>query len=210
MTRRRRIQVAAVGALLLAACLVVFRVPLLVGVARVMEVRHEPVRSDLILVLSGDGKQAGRADHAARLFHAGIAPTVLVVRAEDPPAALRGFYPNDSDVQVLLLRDRGVPASAIRVLKAPGGASSTMEEGRLLAWYLRRHPASRVTVVTTEFHTRRALWAIRQTTEDLPTEIRMSGARDPRFHAGNWWRSEDGMLAYFSEYVKWVHNTLFR
>jgi uncharacterized SAM-binding protein YcdF (DUF218 family) len=210
MTPRRRIQLAAVGALLLLAGLVAFRVPLLVRMARVVEVRHEPVRSDLILLLSGDGEQAGRADHAARLFHAGLAPTILVVRAEDPPAALRGFYPNDSDVQVLLLRDRGVPASAIRVLKVPGGASSTMEEARLLAWYLRRNPASRVTVVTTEYHTRRASWAIRRATRDLPAEIRISGARDPRFHAGNWWRSEDGMLAYFAEYVKWAHNALFR
>lgn len=196
------------AALLLA--LYLFHVPLLVGVARLVEVHEPPLRADVVFLLSGDGRQAGRAQHAASLHLRGFAPLVLLARPEDPPAALLGFYPNDADVNVGILRHAGVPDSAIRMIIVPGGVTSTTDEGRALAWYLRRHPAERVLVVTNEYHTRRARWAILRGLGDADVEIRMAGARDPRFHAGNWWRSEEGLLAYFSEYVKWAHNLVFR
>ena len=206
---RRRWKVALLLAGLVLA-LYVFRVPLLVGVARLVEVDEPPLRSDVVYLLSGDGRLAGRAQHAASLHLRGFAPVVLLARPEDPPAALLGLYPNDADVNVGILRHAGVPDSAIRIIEVPGGVTSTTDEGRALAWYLRRHPAERVLVVTSEYHTRRARWALRDGLGDLDVEIRMSGARDPRFYAGNWWRSEEGLLAYFSEYVKWVHNVVFR
>lgn len=194
----------------LALLLFALRVPILVGVARVVEVHEPPLRSDLIFLLGGDARMAGRAQHAASLYHRGFAPRVVVARSEDPPAALLGLYPNDADVNVGILREAGVPDSAILMITAPGGATSTVDEGRLLRWYFRRHPAERVLLVTTEYHTRRARWAIRRGLDGLPVEIRVSGARDPRFYAGNWWRSEEGLLAYFAEYVKWVHNVVYR
>lgn len=205
--RRWRVPLAlAVLALLLFA----LRVPILVGIARIVEVHEPPLRSDLILLLGGDARMAGRAQHAASLYQRGFAPRVVVARSENPPAAFLGLYPNDTDVNVGILRHAGVPDSAILVITAPHGAASTVDEGRLLAWYLRRHPAERVLLVTSEYHTRRARWAIRRGLDGLPVEIRVSGARDPRFYAGNWWRSEAGLLAYFEEYVKWGHNVVYR
>lgn len=195
---------------ILALLLFALHVPILVGVARVVEVHEPPLRSDLIFLLGGDARMAGRAQHAAALYHRGFAPRVVVARSEDPPAALLGLYPNDTDVNVGILREAEVPDSAILMITAPGGAASTVDEGRLLRWYLRRHPAERVLLVTTEYHTRRARWAIRRGLDGLPVEIRVSGARDSRFYAGNWWRSEEGLLAYFAEYVKWAHNVVYR
>ena len=206
----RRIVVGVGSALLLVLVIWLLRVQILVGVARLVEVRQPPLRSDVIFLLSGDARTAGRADHAARLYARGFAPLILIARPEDPPAASRGHYPNDADVNIALLRDAGVPGSAIWEIRVPGGVTSTMEEGRLLGWYLRRHGVERVTVVTSEYHTRRARWAIAREVGETAAEIRMSGARDPRFHAGNWWRSESGLLAYFEEYVKWAHNGLTR
>lgn len=209
--RRARRTVIGLGAALVLLLLVwLLRVQILFGIARLVEVRQPPLRSDVIFLLSGDARTAGRADHAARLYARGFAPLILIARPESPPAAFRGHYPNDADVNIALLRDAGVPGAAIREVRVPGGVTSTLEEGRLLGWYLRRHPVARVTVVTSEYHTRRARWAIRREVGDTDAEIRMSGARDPRFHAGNWWRSEAGLLAYFEEYVKWAHNALSR
>jgi uncharacterized SAM-binding protein YcdF (DUF218 family) len=200
--------------LLAAASLVVIvyalRVPILVGMARAVEVHQPPLRSDLIFLLSGDARTAGRAQHAASLYRRGFAPRIVMARSEDPPAGLLGLYPNDTEVNAGILQRAGVPDSAIAIITAPGGATSTIHEGRLLAWYLRRHPADRVLLVTSEYHTRRARWAIRRGLAGEPVELRVSGARDPRFHAGNWWRSEAGLLAYFAEYVKWAHNVVFR
>lgn len=198
----------AAAALLLV--LYALRVPILVRVARAVEVHQPPVHSDVIFLLGGDDRMAGRAQHAASLYRRGFARQVVMARSEDPPAAFLGFYPNDTDVDVAILRHSGVPDSAIAMIVVPGGATSTTDEGRLLAWYLRRHPADRVLMVTSEYHTRRARWALRRGLHGVQVEVRVSGARDPRFHAGNWWRSEEGLLAYFSEYVKWGHNVLYR
>jgi uncharacterized SAM-binding protein YcdF (DUF218 family) len=208
--RWRQWLIAAVVCLAALLAIYLLRVPILVGIARGVEVEHELAPSGAILLLNGDGKYMARAERAAELYHRGLAPRILIARSENPPAAWAGFYPNDTDVNVEVLRREGVPDSSVRVLTVPGGVTSTTDEGLILAAYLRRNPADRVTVVTTEFHTRRARWAIERAMGDVDVEIRMAGARDPRFHAGNWWRSEPGMLAYFEEYMKFAHNLLYR
>lgn len=195
---------------LLLLFLFALRGPILVAVARAVEVHQPPLRADLIFLLSGDARHAGRAQEAASLYLRGFAPVVVMARPEDEHAMFLGLYPNDADVNSAILRRAGVPDSAILMIVAPGGATSTTDEGILLDWYLRKHPADRVLAVTNEYHTRRARWALERGLTGSDAEIRMIGARDPRFHAGNWWRSEEGLLAYFSEYVKWVHNLLYR
>lgn len=198
------------GALLLLALTVALHVPLLRGMAAAMEVREPPRRADILFLLNGDARIQARADHAAALFRAGYAPRVVIARAEDSPAVLRGDHPNETEVNVRSLVRSGVPAAAILVLRTPGGVTSTGEEGAVLARYLRDHPFDTVLVVTTEFHTRRARWNLRRELRGPDVELVMSGARHPRFHRGNWWRSEEGLLAYVGEYLKFVHNALAR
>lgn len=196
----RRAGVAALALLLLGLAAYALRAPILTGVARLLTVRDPVSRADLVLVLGGEINT--RPFHAAELYRRGVAPRVVLVRERSGPAVRQGLYPARTDVSALILRRGGVPAPAIVVLEPPGGASSTREEAAALREYLRSGGARRVVVVTSAYHTRRARLALRRATSDLPVEILMSPAPAYGFTEADWWRSEDGLVAYFGEFVK--------
>lgn len=183
-----------------------FHRPLLRGFANALTVDDAVAPADFLYLLGGDINT--RPFHAAELFRRGYAPHVVVPRTEDRAASERGFYPNDADVAVRILRREGVLDSAITMLRIPGGVTSTQDEGRVLRDYLREHPARRVIVVTSAYHTRRARWTLRRELDGLNVDLRMSAAPDDRFDASNWWTSEAGFLAYVTEMLKFVHTLL--
>jgi uncharacterized SAM-binding protein YcdF (DUF218 family) len=195
-----------VALLLLGLAAYAFHRPLLRGFARVLTVDDAVAPADFLYVLGGDVNT--RPFHAAALFRRGFTPRVVVPRTQDRPASERGFYPNDADVAVRILKQERVPDSAITMLGMPGGVTSTQDEGRVLRDYLQTHPAQRVIVVTSAYHTRRARWTLRRELEGLPVDLRMAAAPDDRFDASNWWTREAGFLAYVSEMLKFVHTLL--
>ncbi len=98
--------------------------------------------SDVIVVLGGDGPR--RAGKAVMLYREGVAPHILVT----------------GDGDCLSIRDamveRGVPQAAITV---ECKSRDTRENGLFSAPLLARMQARRVVLVTSWFHTRRALAA---------------------------------------------------
>jgi uncharacterized SAM-binding protein YcdF (DUF218 family) len=197
---------ACVLLLLVGLATYAFHRPLLRGFASALTVDDAVAPADFLYVLGGDVNT--RPFHAAALFRRGFAPRVVVPRTEDRPASERGFYPNDADVAVRILQHQGVPDSAIIMLRIPGGVTSTQDEGRVLRDYLQTHPAQKLIVVTSAYHTRRARWTLRRELEGLPVDLRMAAAPDDRFDAGNWWTREAGFLAYVSETFKFLHTLL--
>lgn len=184
------------------------RVPLLTSVAAVMSVEDELRPADLIFLLGGDIHN--RPAHAARLFRQGLAPRIVLARVEDTPPTLSGHFPNETDAAVRWLRDLGIPDSAIVVLRRPGGVTSTTDEARELRKYLEGNPARRVIMATSRYHTRRARWNLRRELEGLPVEILAAGVDHHHFHENNWWRSEMGLIRYVEEYLKFLHNWIYR
>jgi uncharacterized SAM-binding protein YcdF (DUF218 family) len=200
-----------VVALVVLACLVLvgfgFSRPVLAASAEILNVGSEPEQADLIFLLGGDIHS--RPSEAAELYRRGLAPRILLARAADTEATRIGAFPNETDATVVMLGKLGVPVSAITVLAPPMGVSSTTAEAVELRKYLQANPASRVMVVTSAYHTRRARWQIRRQLRDVPVEVRMVAVEDPRFDASNWWRSEAGVLAYGEEYLKFIHNWVY-
>jgi uncharacterized SAM-binding protein YcdF (DUF218 family) len=103
-----------------------------------------------VLVVLGGGD--GRAERAADLYHEGAAPAVLVT----------GFGDCESNVEVLI--QRGVPAAAIT---AEPKALTTYENVTYSLPLLRRMHAQRVIIVTSWYHSRRALACFEQLAPDL-------------------------------------------
>ncbi len=212
-TRRRRVRRRWLPPLLAAGVLLalyLLRVPLLVGVARLVIV-EDPLRpAGMIFLLNGGAMESVRARHAVALFRRGLAPRIVLARTEDPHAVELGLYPNQTDVTLAVLRRYGVPDSALVVLRRPGGVTSTTDEAMELGRYLREHPTERVIVVTSDYHTARTRWNLRRALKGTSTELVMSGAEDPEMKPTNWWRSEKGLILYVEEYLKFVHNWLYR
>lgn len=169
-----------------------------------LTVEDAPARADAIFVLGGEANV--RPARAAELYHAGLAPRILIPRPENFLSHELTSAPNITDVATEAMRRLGVPDSAITLLEMPGGSTSTIDDARLLRAYAERHGIRRVLVVTSAFHTRRTRWVLRRVLDGLDVTVLMVPAADPRFNERNWWRYEAGLLAYVEEYLKWLHN----
>lgn len=188
----------------IAALLWIARAPILTAIASFLTVEDTIEPADVILIFPGEANV--RPTRAAELYDAGIAPTVVIPRAQNPGGDTLGVMPNMTDAAAVVMQRLGVPRDAIVVLKIPGGSTSTRDDARLFREYVERHDVRRVVAVTSMYHTRRARWALRRALDGLPVKIMMAPAPEPGFSEDDWWRSEAGMIAYFQEYVKWVHN----
>lgn len=188
----------------LLSALYLARAPILTATAAFLTVADSIERADVIFVLAGEANV--RPDKAAQLYAGGWAPIVVIPRPEDYESHPLAPLPNVTDVATALLERLGVPRSDIVVLTAPGGSSSTIEDALMFRGYAEQHAVRRVLVVTSMFHTRRTRWIMRRALDGLPVQLIMVPAADRRFDETNWWRTEAGMLAYFQEYVKWLHN----
>lgn len=192
----------------LAASVALLWQPILVRLGGLLTVDDAPAHADYLYVLTGDVNR--RPFHAAKLYHAGLAPRVLIADGWDSPAKGMGQEAEPTDVNVLIMRGLGVPDSAIIVIPFAGGVTSTQDEGRALRAYLEQHPARRVIVVTTAHHTRRARWTLRRELDSLQVDLRMAAAPDERLDASRWWESEAGFVDYVNEYLRLLHTALRR
>jgi uncharacterized SAM-binding protein YcdF (DUF218 family) len=107
-------------------------------------------RAGAIVLLGGDA--LGRAPRAAELFHAGEAPLIIVSGDGDYADAAHR------------LRQAGVPESAIRLEKLSG---STMQNARFSVPLLRAEGLTNAIIVTSWFHSRRAVHTFRKVAPDL-------------------------------------------
>lgn len=200
-----RLAATTLAAVLVLGLLVyLFRTPILTRVGKFLVVSDPLVPADLIYVMGGDLDT--RPLKAAQLFRSGHAPRVVLPAAETGMAEQLGIRPNNAIEAAQLLQRLGVPDSAIVLLRQPGGSTSTLDDARLLAVYLKRHQFRRVIAVTSEFHTRRSRWALRKILGDLSVDLRMAAADDPRYDVDDWWSREAGMVDCITEFIKFIHN----
>ena len=206
--RGRRLGAALAAFLLVVALLLLLRGPLLRSAARFLTVADPLEHADAILMFAGDID--ARPPRVAELFRQGLASRVVLVRPEDRAAQRLADVPNESELARRILIRLGVPDSVITIVAAESPATSTREEALIFAAYAERTGVARVIAVTSAYHTRRARWALRRALESDSVRLMMAPARHERFDETNWWRSEEGLLAYVTEYLKLIHNRLNR
>src|SRR5262245_38863789 len=113
-----------------------------------------PERADAIVILAGSIRD--RTLEAARLYHLGIAPRVVVTREMLLPGdtALRAAgveLPESDALTRTALTGLGVPPSAIVMLRRR--AQSTATEARTIARWACSHRVRQLVVVTSPSHT---------------------------------------------------------
>lgn len=204
---RARIFAAGASALALFVLALLLIQPGLRFLGKFLVVEDQPAPADFIFLLNGDPSQ--RALEAARLFHAGWAPRIVICEAEGELLVDLNVMKSPTRLATELLENLDVPAEAIHILPFPHGTTSTADEARALAHYLSESPAETILVVTSSYHTRRARWTINR---ELPrTQPRLllipaSASTPPT----EWWRHEDSFLLYLEEYLKFFHSWAVR
>ena len=116
---------------------------------QVLTVDSGDIKGDELVVLGGGD---GRAERAAELFRQGVAPRVLVT----------GY--GDCASNIATLEKDGVPAN---VITAEPTALTTLENARISIPLLRQQGAQRIIIVTSWFHSRRALACFEHFAPDL-------------------------------------------
>jgi len=128
--------------LLVAVCLVglaAFLFP-----QEILSIDSGDVRGDIIVLLGGGAGE--RPARAAELFHSGAASTILISGA------------GDTDGNRLLLRKHGVPQEAIQI---EPDSKTTKENALFSIPLLQKLGAKQVIIVTSWYHSRRALHCFR-------------------------------------------------
>lgn len=154
----------------------------------------DPEPADAVVVLAGDYRGA-RILRAAELVHAGYAPMALV----SGPMDIYGV--NEADLAIQLAVRRGNPAEYFQpVYRA---ALSTLEEARGFAIELRQRNMRKVLLVTSNYHSRRAM-SIFRSVIGPEVMIKSVPAPDRYFRADTWWQNREGQKTLFYEYSKTV------
>lgn len=190
-----------VAALLILALGFYFGSPyLLTAVGRYLITEQPLAKADLILVLSGEPYL--RAPEAARMYHEGVAPAILLTRelrergADDLlRAGIR--VPDAQETTVKLLEDLRVPQNAI--LTIPERADSTRAEMETVARFLKARPAHSLILVTSKSHTTRASKIF---SSGLGPGIRliMHPVPSDPFDPARWWHDRTDMKQVLHEY----------
>lgn len=128
-----------------------------------------PARSDAIVLLAGSHKE--RAPAAAMLYRDGYAPLVILtndgVSSGWSAKYNRNLYQIEWAEEELV--ELGVPRE--KILKLPFYGSSTMFDALAVKRFLFRSGAKKIIVVTSDYHTRRALWTFRHALKEYTSDI---------------------------------------
>ena len=175
--------------------------------AQLLIVKSDLPIADAIVVLSGSSTYIERADWAARLYRDGRAP--LVILTDDK--LISGWNgaeegnPYFYELAAKELQMRGVPAERIRVVAEP--ALGTYYESLNVREYATSHKLARLLIVTSAYHSRRALWAMRRACKGTGIEISVDGP-SPGWQtpsAWTWWLHRWGWRVVAGEYVKLIY-----
>ena len=175
--------------------------------ARALIVSAPLASADAIVVLSGSSAYLERTQKAAELYRDGRAPLVLLTddhtRGGWSSAQQRNPFFVERATEELI--KAGVPAEKIKIV--PGVASNTRYETSLIKEYALAQGIRSVLVVTSTYHSRRALRSLRQifAGTDVVIGLEPAMSRPPAPSPFFWWLQPEGWRTVGVEVVKLIY-----
>jgi uncharacterized SAM-binding protein YcdF (DUF218 family) len=168
-------------------------------------------RADAILVLGGSATFRERTEKAAGLYQQGISAKILLTDDGGQAGWSRVEQKNPKFVELARqsLIERGVAPDAIEIL--PPTVEGTIDEARVFAEKARAGNLQSVLLVTSAYHTRRALWTFTKISAETGAAIGIESPppgiqTPPPFY---WWIQASGWKLVAGEYVKSVYYWLY-
>ena len=188
------------GALLIGGLLALASVaaPRLLNAAARQLIRMDTLpKADAIIALGGD-PLCLRERHAAELYHHGLGRKIVIAGL---PFAWGG---NTGDAKRRYLICRGVAEADIVVLPV---ATNTRQEAQTLHQVMRQNQWHSMIVVTSPYHSRRALFTMEQRAEELQFYSAPVLAEAPEWRPAQWWTRRRDVFITIRELIAWG-NTL--
>jgi uncharacterized SAM-binding protein YcdF (DUF218 family) len=192
---RKRSQWIKPLVVLLAVCAVIIAALYLLSRAGAFLVIHAPQRSEVMVVLEG-GLGSSRFEQALRLRRAGYAPRILV-----DADVTRDFY-GKSEADMLFDFLRRTRLQGIEV--CPTVADSTFSEVADVERCMKAAGATSAIIVTSDFHTRRALSIFRKRLPQHQWSVAASswpGNAAEQYWKHRWWAKS--VLDEWEKYAWW-------
>jgi len=176
------------------------RAALLQGAAELWTVSDTVTRSDAVVVLGGGADM--RAFVAAELYKTGLVTRVLVSQVATNRSDRLLAIPGRSESNRMILQKLGVPDADIEMF---GDMSKNMkEEVVALRDWANRHDVSSIVIPTEIFASRRARWILNR--EFTGSSVRLEvPAFEPGYTRADWWKTDEGMIAFYSEIMRHLY-----
>jgi uncharacterized SAM-binding protein YcdF (DUF218 family) len=180
------------------------REPALVGAAELW-IASGPVSGASAIVVLGGGLET-RPFAAAELWRRGLADKILISQGPDERAASIGATSSHSEINREILLKLGVPAGAIQTF---GTASkNTRDEAVALRKWAEWNAASGFIIPTEIFPSRRVRWIFRREFSGTAVSIEILSLETPSYTRWDWWKTEQGLLAFQNEFLKYIYYRL--
>jgi uncharacterized SAM-binding protein YcdF (DUF218 family) len=164
-------------------------------------------KADVIVVLSGSSTFVERTHLAAQLYSSGVAQRILLTNdnQQGPWLSSEQRNPFFHERARWELERLGVPATNIETIMEP--VSSTHDEALVVRRFAQTNNVKSLLVVTSAYHSRRALRTFRRVFANSGIPIALSAAQ-PGWQTpapSRWWFSRRGWLTVPVEYVKLLY-----
>jgi uncharacterized SAM-binding protein YcdF (DUF218 family) len=186
-------------------CLVLW--PLVAWIAASLLITEEPLdTAECIVVLAGSASYQERALEAARLLREGRSRRILLTNdnSRGPWSKTELRNPFFYELALGELKNAKVPTQSVEVLEKPVG--STQDEAEVVKQYASEHQLRSILVVTSPYHSRRALWIFSHAFRGTSTRVGLvyisKGSNAPS--PATWWFTARGWRLVPSEYGKMI------
>ncbi len=159
--------------------------------ARLLVVNH-PADSDVIVVLAGETDK--RPDLGLSLLAKGVAPVLIL----DVPGNAKIYKISETEIAKKYIR--GLNLANVDICPIYG--TSTFAEAREVGTCLQTKGGSRVLIVTSDYHSRRALAIFRR--ECPRYNLSVAACEDPAVFGVHWWKSREWAKTNFNEWVRLI------
>lgn len=175
--------------------------------AELLVVEKPLERADAILVLGGSQAYVERTHKAAELFRKGASSTILLTNdglqaGWDEDLQRNPYFVERAKWELI---DQGVPAESIKIL-SPDASGGTKGEARVVAVFASEVQLRSLLLVTSDFHSRRALWTFERAMREnqVPTivGIEVSADQPGGIKIFYWWLTVHGWRSIGLEYLK--------
>lgn len=164
-------------------------------------------KADAIVILSGSASYQERSSAAVQLFSEGRSQRILITNdnMRGPWSSVEQRNPFFNERALQVVKDGGVPAENVELLMQP--VDGTHDEAELIRRYAVEHELHSILIVTSAYHSRRALWTFSRVFQDTGVQVGLApvrlGADTPP--AATWWLTTRGWKWVPVEYVKLIY-----
>ena len=174
------------------------RESLLRGAAALWIISDPVSPADAIVVLGGNFHV--RPAVAAEMYRRGLAGRILVSQTPEMDSLA---IPSDAELNRAALLKLGVPAAAIETFGT--ASANTRDEAVALRQWAERNAASVFIIPAEIFGARRVRWILHREFRGTLVDLTVPAFEPPEYSRQDWWKSENGLIAFQNEILKYAY-----